>query len=288
MALIMAEHKQRSANIIRALAQEFRSSLGVDDQMAPDFGAVLSKVSDAFPKIRIKVVPDSKAPALAWSDSVRLYVRASVLKPAHADARVRWTVAHELGHLLLQHKGARSAKAQKSIDRWQRREEWEAKIFASEFLAPWNTAQNQLSEEVHKNFQISVAAASKRFVELKSTYELPLAPATRARPGIVNELVLHGYSEKELSDLVVPKRTLARRRSDDELLTVEETDKALRLKRIAILAEQVFGDPAKAYRWLRKPKRSLSGETPLAYLASENGARVVEEMLRRIEHGIFA
>jgi putative toxin-antitoxin system antitoxin component (TIGR02293 family) len=50
----------------------------------------------------------------------------------------------------------------------------------------------------------------------------------------------------------------------------------------------VFGDPAKAQRWMRKPKRSLVGETPLAYLASENGARVVEEMLRRIEHGIFA
>jgi putative toxin-antitoxin system antitoxin component (TIGR02293 family) len=72
------------------------------------------------------------------------------------------------------------------------------------------------------------------------------------------------------------------------LLTVEETDKALRLKRIAALAEQVFADRAKAHRWMRKPKRSLSGETPLAFLASETGARVVEEMLRRIKHGIFA
>ena len=39
---------------------------------------------------------------------------------------------------------------------------------------------------------------------------------------------------------------------------------------------------------MRKAKRELSGETPLAYLASEAGARVVEEMLFRIEHGIFA
>ncbi len=123
---------------------------------------------------------------------------------------------------------------------------------------------------------------------IKSTDELPLAPAARARTDIIHELARHGYSDKELSDLVVPKRTLARRRSDNELLTVEETDKALRLKRIATLAEQVFGDPAKAHRWLRKPKRGLAGETPLAYLASETGARVVEEMLRRIEHGIFA
>ena len=123
---------------------------------------------------------------------------------------------------------------------------------------------------------------------LKSTDELPLAPAARAQPDIVNELARHGYTEKELSDLVVPKRTLARRRSDNELLTVEETDKALRLGRIATLAEKVFGDPAKAHRWLRKAKRSLGGETPVAFLASEHGARIVEEMLGRIEHGIYA
>lgn len=131
-------------------------------------------------------------------------------------------------------------------------------------------------------------AAARRVVELKSSDELPLAPAARGRVDVVNELAQCGYSEKELSDLVVPKRTLARRRSANELLTVEETDKALRLKRIATLAERVFGDSAKAHRWLRKPKRSLSGDTPLDYLASENGARVVEEMLGRIEHGIYA
>lgn len=132
------------------------------------------------------------------------------------------------------------------------------------------------------------AIEPKGIIEIGSTDEMPLAPAARARTDVVEELARHGYSERELADLVVPKRTLARRRAENELLTVEETDKALRLTRIAMLAEKVFGDPAKAHRWLRKPKRSLSDDTPLAYLASENGARIVEEMLYRIEHGIFA
>lgn len=123
---------------------------------------------------------------------------------------------------------------------------------------------------------------------IETADELPLAPAARAQTDIVAELTGHGYSESELSRLVVPKRTLARRRSDNALLTIEETDKALRLMRIALLAERMFGDPAKAHRWLRKSKRSLSGDTPLSYLASENGARLVEDMLGRIEHGIFA
>jgi putative toxin-antitoxin system antitoxin component (TIGR02293 family) len=113
-------------------------------------------------------------------------------------------------------------------------------------------------------------------------------PAVRLDAKALADLSRHGYSEDEVFALVVPKRTLARRRAANERLTIEETDKALRLARIAVQAERVFGAPDKAHRWLRKAKRELQGETPLAYLASEAGARVVEEMLFRIEHGIFA
>ena len=115
-----------------------------------------------------------------------------------------------------------------------------------------------------------------------------LVPAVRVRPDDLADLAANGYSEAEIATLVVPKRTLARRRAEGSLLTVEESDKALRLKRIALHAERVFGDPAKAHRWLRKPKRALNGATPLAFLASEEGARKVDEMLIRIEHGMFA
>jgi putative toxin-antitoxin system antitoxin component (TIGR02293 family) len=117
---------------------------------------------------------------------------------------------------------------------------------------------------------------------------LPNVPATRAEPSALDSLADGGYSEAEIFELVVPKRTLARRQANKELLTVEETDKALRLARVASLARKVFGDDAKAHRWLRKPKRLLDGKPPLAYLASEEGGRIVEEMLRRIEYGHFA
>ena len=113
-------------------------------------------------------------------------------------------------------------------------------------------------------------------------------PAPRAKTDIVNRLVQLGYSESEIFSLVVPKRTLARRRTAGEQLTVEETDKAMRLERIAVHAERVFGERDKAHRWLRKPKRALSGETPVAFLASESGARTVEQMLYRIEYGMAA
>ena len=115
-----------------------------------------------------------------------------------------------------------------------------------------------------------------------------LVPAARLQPDALGDLAANGYSDAEIFDLVIPKRTLARRRANNEALTVEESDKAIRLKRIAVHAERVFGDPAKAHRWLRKSKRALNGQTPLAFLASEEGARKVEGMLHRIEHGMFA
>ncbi len=112
-------------------------------------------------------------------------------------------------------------------------------------------------------------------------------PAPRVAADAVKSLSSGGYSEAEVFELVVPKRTLARRQARHEPLTVEETDKAVRLARIADLAHRVFGDPDKAHRWLRKPKRSLNGAPPLAFLASEAGARMVEQMLHRIDHGMF-
>jgi putative toxin-antitoxin system antitoxin component (TIGR02293 family) len=122
-----------------------------------------------------------------------------------------------------------------------------------------------------------------------STSELPTAQAFQAAAdGTLDMLAQEGFSDAELFELVVPKRTLARREANKEPLTVDETDKALRLARIAEMANKVFGDKEKAHRWLRKSKRSLDGHAPLTYLSSETGARVVEEMLFRIESGILA
>jgi putative toxin-antitoxin system antitoxin component (TIGR02293 family) len=114
------------------------------------------------------------------------------------------------------------------------------------------------------------------------------APATRAAPPALRSLEARGYSQDEIFSLVVPKRTFARRVKRREPLTVEETDRALRLARVAELAERIFGDKEKAHRWLRKPNLALGRATPLTYLASEAGARMVEEMLWQIDSGFLA
>ncbi|WP_084570830.1 antitoxin Xre/MbcA/ParS toxin-binding domain-containing protein [Methylosinus sp. PW1] len=96
-----------------------------------------------------------------------------------------------------------------------------------------------------------------------------------------------GFTREEIEAIVVPKRTLARRLAKKEPLTVEETDRALRLARIGAQAERVFGNPEKAGRWLRKPSPALAGQTPIAMLRSETGAQLVAELLGQIAHGMF-
>jgi len=95
------------------------------------------------------------------------------------------------------------------------------------------------------------------------------------------------FSNEEIGALVIPKRTLARRKAKHETLTLEETDKALRLARISSEADRVFGDPEKSARWLRQPNSALSGQTPLELLKSETGAIAVNELLGQIDHGMF-
>ena len=52
------------------------------------------------------------------------------------------------------------------------------------------------------------------------------------------------------------------------------------------LAEQVFGDPQKSFRWLRSGKSPLAGRSPLQVVSTEAGARLVEEMLYQIDEGM--
>jgi putative toxin-antitoxin system antitoxin component (TIGR02293 family) len=167
--------------------------------------------------------------------------------------------------------------------------------FCTSFLA---TGELKMTARISKTQSVSKRSATRmvaslesdavRVAESLSPQNLPRAPALQASPDVFESLTRYGFSDEEIFALVVPRRTFARRQAQNERLTVEETDKALRLARIATQAEIVFGDKNKAHRWLRKPKRSLNGETPLAYLASEAGARTVEEMLNRIEFGVLA
>lgn len=96
-----------------------------------------------------------------------------------------------------------------------------------------------------------------------------------------------GLSVPEAASVLrMAPRTLARRRQARRL-DADESDRLYRIARIAGRAYGVFGTEEKAAEWLRRPNRALDGETPLRALDTDLGARLVEDVLGRIEHGII-
>lgn len=97
-----------------------------------------------------------------------------------------------------------------------------------------------------------------------------------------------GFSAAEIENLVMPRRTLAHRRANKQALTREESDRLARIARVALTARETFGNRAKAEAWLRRPNRALQGNLPIDLLDTDDGARLVEEVLGRLAYGIFS
>lgn len=123
---------------------------------------------------------------------------------------------------------------------------------------------------------------------LRSDRDLARLVEQRLSLTSVESLAQHGISDQEIYDLIAPRRTLAHRKSRHELLTHEESDRAVRVARVTALAEEVFGEDEKAARWLRKPKSRFDGKAPLALLLTDAGSRLVEEMLLQLDYGFTA
>lgn len=98
----------------------------------------------------------------------------------------------------------------------------------------------------------------------------------------------YGLDAKTVSRLLaIPERTLARRRHERRL-RADESDRVVRMARIAALAHETLGDREKAVRWLARPNRALGNVPPLEHLDTDLGAREVEDLLGRIAHGIHS
>ena len=95
------------------------------------------------------------------------------------------------------------------------------------------------------------------------------------------------FTPDEIAELIVPKRTLARRVANQEPLNANEADRAIRVGHVCVEAERVFGNPDKAFRWLRRPNQTLNDQRPIDLLTSHAGVQVVLERLGQIDHGMF-
>ncbi len=92
-------------------------------------------------------------------------------------------------------------------------------------------------------------------------------------------------SDADLSE-VIPRRTLTSMKSL-ATLTPDQSDRIARAAGIVALAQRVFGEVLPAREWLTTPNAALDNAIPLRLLRSGTGAKLVESVLIRIEHGVY-
>jgi len=93
--------------------------------------------------------------------------------------------------------------------------------------------------------------------------------------------------EQLAAKLCISRSTLHRRKAAGRL-SPDESDKVMRLSRLLDHAAKVFGDVEKARAWLKFPQVGLGGAVPLDYAQTEVGAREVDDLLGRIDYGVYS
>lgn len=129
---------------------------------------------------------------------------------------------------------------------------------------------------------------------LQETREGPQTPLVeRVRKGLpmpefrsLQEIL--GIPEEELGRFLgISPATLARRKKGGRFEMLE-SERIVRFARLFGIAMEVFDSDEQAAReWLKTPNVGTAGERPLSYADTEFGAREVENLLGRIDHGVF-
>jgi putative toxin-antitoxin system antitoxin component (TIGR02293 family) len=125
--------------------------------------------------------------------------------------------------------------------------------------------------------------------EVRSELELVRAVQEGLPTASIAAMVERGALDpQEVERFIIPRRTLAHRRKRRQPLSPEESDRLARAAHLLALATETFGDQEKAARWMRRPNRALRGAVPIELLTTSGGARLVEDVLERIAHGVFS
>ena len=94
--------------------------------------------------------------------------------------------------------------------------------------------------------------------------------------------------ERLATSIGLSPRTLTRRKKENKL-SAAESDRLVTVTRLLTQAVELFeGHKASALRWFVQPNRALGTLSPLEMAATETGAREVENLIGRLEHGVFS
>ncbi|GAB4026044.1 type II RES/Xre toxin-antitoxin system antitoxin [Spirosoma gilvum] len=121
----------------------------------------------------------------------------------------------------------------------------------------------------------------------------PLQLIDRSRQGLAGPETsrvagLLGVTDKEMARLLNQSVATFHRQVKTTHLDAPTSERLLLLTRLAVYGEAVFQDKGKFTRWLRRPLRLLENRSPLDLLDSSVGVQLVEDLLGRIDYGVFS
>jgi Zn-dependent peptidase ImmA (M78 family) len=161
-------------------ALKLRLALGVNDQPIPHMATVIFKCKHLGFIKNYRRIPDLEMledeAAYDPERNLLLIPERTFAAINRGDPRARYTIAHELGHMWLQHPKLRHRNvSNRQIEKLTtfRRDEAQADRFAVAFLVPQHLVDDPLnatSEQIANQFQVSHTCARIRKVELEREY----------------------------------------------------------------------------------------------------------------------
>ena len=98
-------------------------------------------------------------------------------------------------------------------------------------------------------------------------------------------------SDVQISKILgISEKTLARIRTNTEMKKLNEvtSDRLYRVLNIFFKTYNTFEDTEEAKLWLKTRQFGLGNETPLSLLRTEAGAAEVENLIGKIEYGVYS
>lgn len=140
---------------------------------------------------------------------------------------------------------------------------------SNNFLSPWRLLYNN-KQEPSSSFQYVENAMDgvpkSSAINLANTMDIPL---------------------KDMAFLLnISYKTFARKKSGDKM---DALTSSLTIEIANVIAEGIttFGSLQKFRNWLQKPNRALSGHSPFSLLSTPTGIKMVQNVLGRINEGIY-
>jgi len=127
-------------------------------------------------------------------------------------------------------------------------------------------------------------------IPIKNYYDLILlSRAGISKASAESVISFTGMSKRKFVEdiLNLSIKTLERKQANDKL-DVRTSSLVIEVARVLEHTYQVFDDKEKVQRWLSKPNNALHGETPLSLFSTPTGIGMIEDVLTRIEEGVYS